>query len=79
MPAAVFKSASQCQGAVSTRPTGLISRRGKSRLTEFTVHIQPHSPTSRSHHNLPLLCEPLEKQRANDNDRYLLTAHPGNS
>ena len=48
-------------------------------LTEIAVYVQPDRPTDRSHLVLLLVIELAEKQRANDNDRYVLTAHPGKS
>jgi len=48
-------------------------------LTEIAVHVQPNRSTDRSHLVLLLVVELTEKQRANDNDRYVLTAHPGKS
>src|SRR5438876_6023157 len=43
------------------------------------MHVQPNRPTDRSHLVLLSVVELAEKQRANDNDRYVLTAHPGKS
>jgi hypothetical protein len=47
-------------------------------LAEIAVHIQPNRPADCPHLILLASIEP-ENQRANDNDRYVLAAHPGKS
>src|SRR5439155_15115152 len=73
-------NSSSCSGVVSTRPAertsppSAIATSQKSRCTSNPIAL-PALLTSSS----PLVVELAEKQRANDNDRYVLTAHPGSS
>src|SRR5439155_22943833 len=73
-------NSSSCSGVVSTRPAertsppSAIATSQKSRCTSNPIAL-PALLTSSS----PLDVELAEKQRANDNDRYVLTAHPGKS
>ena len=48
-------------------------------LAEIAMHIQPDRSADRSHLVLLSTVDLTENQRANDNDRYVLTAHPGKS
>jgi hypothetical protein len=46
-------------------------------LAEIAVHVQPDRSTDRPPHDNLLASMDGENQRANDNDRYVLAAQPG--